>query len=335
MHVGVIGARHDHVIMQVRQLLDAGATLGPIHEPDESSFAAFQSAFPDVPRVDSAEQILDDDSIQLITGAGIASERAPMGVAALRAGKDVIVDKPGVLDRANVAAVQQAMDDSGRRFTIWFHERLSSRAANRAVEIAQSGRIGDIVGCSVLAPHRLRASGRPDWFWDQSKAGDILIDLASHHLELFLELVGDRPLSIDWAQQDNVAMPERTNFSDVATVVASAPNFTGTIRVDWHSPESLGTWGDGRVFIQGTTGYVEVRRAIDIAGDPGVNHVLWVDDDGIHREQLDEAELSFAAAYLNDLGNGTDNAIPIDRWRRTSELALDASEMSRARGASS
>lgn len=327
----VVGARHDHVLLQAFLLVAAGARLGPIYEPDDASFAAFEQAFPGTQRAESLDEILTSGSIELVTGAAIATERAPLGIEVLRAGKDYICDKPGVIDRDNLDAVQAAIDASGRRFTIWFHERLSSRATTRAIEIAKSGTIGQVVGATVLAPHRLRPSGRPDWFWDQRQAGDIITDLASHHLDLFLELTDDAPLRIEWATQDNVALTEYDNFADVATVAVGGPGFLGTIHVDWHSPESLGTWGDGRLFILGSQGYVEVRREIDIGGAEGANHVIWVDPDGIHREQADAFDLSFAADYLADLRDGTHRSIPHDRWKRASELALDASDMSRSR----
>jgi hypothetical protein len=48
---------------------------------------------------------------------------------------------------------------------------------------------------------------------------------------------------------------------------------TGYIRVDWYSPDGLGTWGDGRLFILGTEGYIELRKYIDIAGRKGGNHL--------------------------------------------------------------
>jgi predicted dehydrogenase len=329
MELAVVGARHEHVLLQVFLLMAAGVELGPIHEPDDASFATFEKMFPDCRRVNTLDEILESDSIDLVTGAAIASDRAPLGIEVLRSGKDYICDKPGILDRASVDAVQRAIDETGQRFDIWFHERLSSRAALRALEIAKSGAIGDIVGCTVLAPHRLRASGRPDWFWDQKQAGDIITDIGLHHLDLFLELTDDAPLQIEWAMQDNVALTDHEGFADVATVVVSGPHFLGTIHVDWHSPESLGTWGDGRLFIRGNKGYVEARREIDIAGHDGANHIIWVDPDGIHREQVEEKDMTFAAEYVADLAAGTYAAMPKDRWRRATELALDASEMSR------
>ena len=55
---------------------------------------------------------------------------------------------------------------------------------------------------------------------------------------------------------------------------------TGYIRVDWFTPEGLPDWGDGRLTILGTEGYIELRKYIDIGGAPGIDHLFLVDAQG-------------------------------------------------------
>ena len=52
---------------------------------------------------------------------------------------------------------------------------------------------------------------------------------------------------------------------------------TGYIRVDWFTPDGLNTWGDGRLTILGTDGFIEIRKNVDIGGRPGGNHLFLVD----------------------------------------------------------
>ena len=56
---------------------------------------------------------------------------------------------------------------------------------------------------------------------------------------------------------------------------------TGYVRVDWYTPDGLPTWGDGRLTILGTEGYIELRKYVDIAGRPGVDHLFLVDGKGM------------------------------------------------------
>ena len=52
---------------------------------------------------------------------------------------------------------------------------------------------------------------------------------------------------------------------------------TGYIRVDWFTPDGLSTWGDGRLTILGTDGFIEIRKNVDIGGRPGGSHLFLVD----------------------------------------------------------
>ena len=323
----VVGARHSHILGQAQALADAGACAAMIWEPDDRAYAAFARAFPDVERVHDLDVILCADAIGFVTAAPIAAERAWLGIQCLEAGKDYLVDKPGVLTRFELEAVQHACERTGRRFIVWFHERLSSPATLAALDLVHAGTIGDLVGCTILAPHQLRPSERPDWFWAPEFAGDIIVDLGSHHFDLLLEATGNAPLEVTSAVADCVHFSEHDGFLDLATVTVVGPNFQATIHLDWLSPDTLGTWGAGRIFFRGTRGYLEVRREIDLAGRPGSNHLLWVNESGSHREQWDGRTLRFASDYLADLASGAHTAIDPDRWRQASRLALDASEL--------
>ena len=64
-------------------------------------------------------------------------------------------------------------------------------------------------------------------------------------------------------------------------MVLASDRATGYIRVDWFTPDGLPTWGDGRLFLLGTEGTIELRKYIDIAGRPGGDHLFLVDRDGI------------------------------------------------------
>ena len=54
------------------------------------------------------------------------------------------------------------------------------------------------------------------------------------------------------------------------------PTVPGYIRVDWYT-QGLPTWGDGRLVILGTEGYIELRKYVDVAGRAGQDHLFVVD----------------------------------------------------------
>src|SRR5258708_34344659 len=74
----------------------------------------------------------------------------------------------------------------------------------------------------------------------------------------------------------NFNHPQYPDFDDFGDVVVASDHATGYMRVDWFTPDGLGTWGDGRMTILGTDGYIELRKYADIAGRPVCDHVFLV-----------------------------------------------------------
>jgi hypothetical protein len=114
--------------------------------------AGFRKRLPDLPEVADRERLLDDPSIQLILSAAIPNERAALAIEAMRRGKDVLVDKPGITTHADLAAVEAAVAETGRRFMVAFGDRWASPASAKAKAAA------------ALCEHAAHASG-PIVFW--------------------------------------------------------------------------------------------------------------------------------------------------------------------------
>lgn len=70
-------------------------------------------------------------------------------------------------------------------------------------------------------------------------------------------------------------------MQDIGDVHMKTERTSGYVRVDWFTPQGLPTWGDGRLTIFGTEGYIELRKYIDINGRPGTDHLFLVNADGV------------------------------------------------------
>ena len=79
------------------------------------------------------------------------------------------------------------------------------------------------------------------------------------------------------SQAGNVHHPQYPQFEDFGDAMVQGNNGSGYMRVDWFTPDGLKTWGDGRLTILGTDGYIEIRSTVDIAGRRGGNHLFLVD----------------------------------------------------------
>ena len=157
-----------------------------------------------------ADQILADPTVDLVVLAGVPADRAAVAVDALRAGKAVLSDKPGVTSHDQLDAVIASVDQTRRRWWVLFSERLTDRAVTEAVRRAHLGEIGRIVDVVGLGPHTLMADARPDWFWDPDRAGGILVDIGSHQVDQFCAVVDPdvlHDITVTAASVGNAACP--------------------------------------------------------------------------------------------------------------------------------
>lgn len=326
LRIGVIGIDHGHIYGMINGMLDAGATLVAWTTGEETPEAArktFQETYPDLP-ARPMQAILEDKSITLVLSAGINSERAEIAVAAMSHGKDVLVDKPGCTSLEQLADIQRAVGETGRRWVVSFSERISVESATLADQLIAEGRIGKVVQTVGLGPHRLNAHLRPDWFWDRARCGGILADICAHQFDQFLHFTGSTEARVVSAHVTNVANPDRPTFQDFGEVLLEGNGGRGYARVDWLTPDGLPVWGDGRMTILGAEGYIELRKYIDIAGHDGQDHVFLVDKSGVQRFEARGAGKPFFAHLVADVERRTETAMAQPHAFLATRLALEA-----------
>ncbi|WP_331376677.1 Gfo/Idh/MocA family protein [Sinorhizobium chiapasense] len=324
LRFAAVGLNHNHIYGQVNCLLRAGARLVGFHEKGDALAAEFSAIYKDVPRVATLEQILEDEAIGLITSAAISAERAELAIRAMRHGKDVLVDKPGMTSLDQLAKVRRVQAETGRIFSILYSEHFESPATVKAGELTAAGAIGEVVHMVGLGPHRLRRESRPDWFFRRSDYGGILTDIASHQCEQFLFFAGASDATILSASVDNRSVPDSPELQDTGNIHLSTGKATGMIHVNWLTPDGMPTWGDGRLFIVGTTGTIEVRKTVDLAGRAGGNHLFLAGRSGVEHIDCSGVDLPFGRQFLADIRDRTETAMPQERCFKAMELALSA-----------
>lgn len=319
-----IGINHNHIFGQVKCLLDAGAEFAGFHAEEDDLAAEFSGVHPQAVRYDDPRRALDDASIDLIVTAAIPDQRARIALEAMRAGKDVMTDKPGMITFEELAELRQVQAETGRIFSVLYSEHFENRATVKAGELIAAGAIGKVVSTAGFGPHRLRAASRPDWFFDRKRYGGILVDIASHQCEQFLFFTGADSADILSASVANRAHPQWPGLQDSGDIHLATKDASGFIRVDWFTPDGLPTWGDGRLFITGTEGMIELRKYVDIAGRPGTDHLFLTDAKGVSHLDCSGEPLPYGAQLIADIRNRTETAMPQSRCFAAMELALKA-----------
>lgn len=317
---------HGHITGMCRALSAAGATLKWVFEPDGKKRADFVRAFPGVKAARSFDEILADGEVQLVAAAGVTAERGPLGCRVMEAGKDYFVDKAPLTTLGQLAQARAVVARTGRKFGVYYSERLTSEAGMFATDLVKSGVLGRVVQVAGFGPHRLNKPTRPAWFFERAKFGGILCDIGSHQCEQFLTYSGATEAKVVHAAVGNFANPATPEFEDFGEAALVGHNgATGQIRVDWLTPDGLGTWGDGRTFILGTKGYIELRKYVDVGRAKGGDHVFLVDGQGEHYIPVaGKVGLRFFGEFILDCLNRTEKAMTQAHAFKAAELCIQA-----------
>lgn len=323
---------HGHINGQTKGLIQAGGVLKSVYDPDPEKIAAFLERFPEARPATSLDEILDDDSIHLVAAAAIPCDRGPIGVKVMDAGKDYFTDKAPFTTMNQLADARDAVARTGRKCFVYFGERLHNESAWHAGELIRDGAIGRVLQVVGLAPHRLSKATRPDWFFRKQQYGGILTDIASHQFEQFLHYTAARDATVNFARVANFANADTPELEDFGEASLTMDNGASCyLRVDWFTPSGQSTWGDGRTFVLGDRGSMELRKYTDVARDPTGDIIFISDSDG-EREIPCSGKVGFPffGQLILDVLNRTEVAMVQEHAFMAAELSLRAQAMADA-----
>ena len=321
---GVIGLDHYHIMGITAAVIRGGGELKTFYSNLPKAIADFQKLYPNAKLASGEDEILNDPEIKLVCGAPIPNLRAPLGIRAMKHGKDFLSDKPAITTLEQLDEVRKVSAETGKMFAIMYSERLEVRAAVQAGYLIKAGAIGKVVQTINIAPHKVNDITRPEWFWDPRQYGGILTDIGSHQADQFVYYTNSTTAEVAASQIANVAHPNHPEFQDFGDMMVHGNGGAGYVRVDWFTPNGLPTWGDGRLFILGTEGYIELRKYIDIAGRPQGNHLFIVDQKQTRYIDCNNVELPFGPQFVADIVNRTHVAQDQQQALLAAELVLKA-----------
>ncbi|MBV8770748.1 MAG: Gfo/Idh/MocA family oxidoreductase, partial [Deltaproteobacteria bacterium] len=313
-----------HIMGMTAAVVRGGGKPVAFYSNLPKAIADFQKLYPNTRLAQSEDEILNDPQIQLVCGAPIPNLRAGLGIRVMRHGKDFLSDKPAVTTLEQLAEVRQVSAETGRMFAIMYSERLEVRAAVQAGYMVKAGAIGRVVQTINIAPHKINDITRPAWFWDSQQYGGILTDIGSHQADQFLYYTGSAAAEVTASQVANIAHPNHPQFQDFGDMMLHGTGGAGYVRVDWFTPNGLPVWGDGRLFILGTDGYIELRKYIDLGGHAKGNHLFIVDQKQMRYIDCNNVELPFGPQFVADIVNRTHNAQDQEQALLAAELVLKA-----------
>lgn len=323
--VGIVGIDHRHIYGMLQGMLDTGAVCkGWWTEGEPQTIKGFEKRFGGVPRIADRRALLEDTEIDLILIASPPQHRAEHAIEAMEHGKDVMLDKPGCISFTELDRIREAVARTGRIWSVDFSERFEVPSSIKALELVREGAIGKVIQTLAVGPHRLNRATRPDWFFDKALYGGILGDIGTHQIDQFLTFTGSETAEIVFAHTGNYGNPGDPEFEDFGEIVMASDKARGYVRLDWFTPDALPNWGDGRLTVLGTEGYIELRKYVDIEGRPGTDHLFLVNNGESRYFDCADIPLTYFRDLAFDVANRTETAMSFAHAAEVTRLALTA-----------
>lgn len=326
--IGVLGIDHAHIHGMLSNMLTQGCQAKYWWTDGQpNTQTAFENAFPQLQKVAEKNQILDDPDIDMVLISAVPVDRAGLAIEAMRAGKDVMVDKPGCTTQEQLESLRAAVAETGRIWTVNFSERFEVPSAAKAEQLVEEGAIGKVIQTLGTGPHRQGLASRPEWFFRREAFGGIITDIGSHQIDQFLYFTGSDKVKIAHALVENTTLPHHPEVQDFGEIVLHGDKGHGYIRVDWFTPEALPVWGDGRLTILGEEGYIELRKYIDVGHGGLANQLIYANHKTVEHIDCRDTPLPYFPRLCEDILNRTETAVSQEHTFKVMALALEAQKM--------
>ena len=328
LKLGVLGIDHGHIFGMLDEMLKEGCVCDNFWTAGSPlTLKDFKKKYSNIKRVDDVNTILNDPEIDLILISSIPKDRASLSIKAMKAGKDVMVDKPGCTTLNQLNNLKKTIKETGKIWSVNFSERFQVAAVVKAEELVQEGLIGKVKQTIGTGPHRQGNYERPDWFYDRESYGGIITDIGSHQIHQFLVFTNSNKAKINHALTENTTKKEKPGFQDFGEVNLTGDGGHGYIRLDWFTPDALPAWGDGRLFVLGDKGFIEIRKYTDLARSSSGNHLIYANNNEVKYIDCSYVKLTYFRNLINDVINRTQTACMQELTYKTMELAIEAQQI--------
>ena len=328
LNIGILGIDHGHIFDMLDEMFKENCVCNFFWTKGSPlTLKEFNNKYPNIKRVDNKNAILDHKDIDIILISSIPKDRAALAIEALNAGKDVMVDKPGCTTLEQLKNLKKTVSNTRKIWSVNFSERFHVAAVAKAEEMVFEGKIGKVIQTIGAGPHRQGNYERPDWFYDRNSYGGIITDIGSHQIHQFLVFTQSKEAKINHALVQNTSKKDFPGFQDFGEINLTGNGGHGYVRLDWFTPDALPTWGDGRLFILGEKGFIEIRKYTDLGKSRSGNHLFYANNEIVDYIDCSNVKLPYFSNLIHDVLNRTETACSQELTYLSMELALKAQEV--------
>jgi predicted dehydrogenase len=265
---GEFGRHHAHCVLGTGDAARIAGFVEPGAKPREAMaqrFAEWTKGAPPPPFYDTIDDFLaaHNGSADCAVIATPHSLHAPQAIACMRAGMDVLPEKPMTLNAAEARRVIRARDETGRVLTVAF-PASHSNALRKAKEIIASGEIGKVMSISATLFQPWLKNNAGTWRQiPEISGGGLLFDTGAHVLNIMFEITGSDVAELCVAQSNRgtpvdvssaIAGRFKNNIFFTFCAEGSAPCSASRVMVACTGGVLvLGFWGDSLRIVKAGT----------------------------------------------------------------------------------
>ncbi len=201
--------------------------VAALADVDPSSLAGVGERFGVARRYSRARDLIEDSEVDVVAVCVPAADHVEIALAAIEAGKHVLVEKPLALSLEDADRLVARAERSATKATVGFNLRWH-RLVQQALTIVRAGAIGRVQAItSVFSDPILDRAGLPPWRVRRALGGGALFEKAVHHFDLWRFLLGDEIEELvafgrsGDADDETVAVVARTGSGIVAEALVS------------------------------------------------------------------------------------------------------------------
>lgn len=220
------GFRHGHIYgLYDKAYADPDIDIVACAEPDAEARDAAEKRLGITLRGEGLDALLgemggDIDTVAICTRYG---DRGGAVIAALKAGKHVICDKPVCTSLSELCEIRRLSEERGLCVACMLDLRYTP-AARTAKRLFDEGMLGQVRGVSINGQHYIDPKGRPSWYFEAGMHGGTINDLAIHGIDLTRWLTGLEFTEVDGVRSWNAFAVSHKDFKDCAMFMARLDN---------------------------------------------------------------------------------------------------------------
>jgi predicted dehydrogenase len=200
----VAQARHLPIIAGL-----AGAELAAICEVDSATRQRLAGQYALKAAFESYRELVGYESLDAVMVAAPTQHHAEIGIAALEAGKHVMIEKPLALSLDEVDRLEAAASVSGKVAAVAMNSRWH-RLSRKTRDVVRSGTLGRPGLLRSVFTDDYRIVGNPrSWMMEHKNAGCVLVEQAVHHFDLWQFLLDSEVVEIYAKMHDPSTKGER------------------------------------------------------------------------------------------------------------------------------